>query len=88
MNLLYESFNAVYFLTVTMRKECILPQFLSNSKRWNSMDHNISLLIDDNRRVFSLLRLDEDLEQSVCYSSEYDNSKRNAQVVVHIKTGW
>ena len=84
----YKKYLLAYFLTVKLQKDCILPKFLSSSKRWKSLDHNINLLMDEDQRVFSLLRSDENLEQSVCFSSEYDFSKKIARVLVHTKTGW
>jgi hypothetical protein len=68
-------------------ESCTLPSFLIQNRRWKSMNHNLSIHLDDGNTSFSFMKSGTMLEQVSCHSSELDTSLKKARLIAHVKSG-
>ena len=76
------------FVLVAKPESCTLPYFLIQNPRWKSMNHNLSIHLDDGNTSFSFMKSGTMLEQVSCHSSELDSTFKKARLIAHVKSGW
>ena len=84
----YLSRPLILLILVAKPESCTLPYFLIKNPRWKSMNHNLSLHLDDGNTSFSFMKSGTMLEQVSCHSSQIDTSLKRARLITHVKSGW
>ena len=84
----YLSRSLILFVLVAKPESCALPYFLLKNPRWRSMNHNLSIHLDDGNTSFSFMKQGTMIEQVSCHSSELDTSLKRARLIAHVKSGW